>query len=82
MSCNDMLGMTIWQIDLTILIPLLPRYHPSHPAFRVLNIAFVAWNQVDMNMEYTLSSGLVHVDTNIETIGLETVLQNLFATVH
>ena len=65
-----------------LLILLLIRYHPSHASLRVLHIAFISWNQVDMDMEDTLSGSFAHVDAHIETVGMEKIFQPLFAMVH
>ncbi len=56
-------------------------YHPSHPAPGILNVAFVPWNDVDMNVENRLSSGLSNVDADVETVGMVAVGKDCFAAV-
>ena len=67
---------------LPLLIFLFIRYHPSNPTFRVLNIAFIARNQVNVNVKNALPCGFANVYAHVEAIGVETLRQQFFAMVH
>ena len=48
----------------------------------VFNIAFIAWNQMNMHMKDTLPSGLADIDTDIETVRMKTLGEKFLAMVH
>ena len=51
-------------------IPGLPRHHPPHPAPRVLHIARVARDQVDVQVRHGLAGGRAVVDADVPGRGL------------
>lgn len=59
-----------------------PWYHSSHSALGVFNIAFIAWNQMNMHMKNTLPSGFADIDTDIETVRMKTLGEKFLAMVH
>ena len=47
-----------------------------HPTLGILNVPFVAWNDVNMDMEYTLSGRRSYVNADIVAIRLEFLVQS------
>jgi hypothetical protein len=60
------------------LIGSFARNHPSHPTAGFLDIVLVAGDEVDMGMGHGLACGGVDVDPYIESIGVESLLEDGF----
>ena len=60
----------------------LLRYHMPHPTLGVLNIPLVAGNDMNVDMEDTLSSRWPYVNANIITIGIKLLINDFFLIIN
>ena len=63
------------------LVGLLTGNNSAHAALRRGNVTDIAGNQVHMNMEDTLASRCADIDADVVTVGVETLIDQLFDTV-
>jgi hypothetical protein len=49
----------------------------AYPPLGILNISFVAWDEVDMDMKDALPSRLPHVDADVVAVWLELLVEDL-----
>jgi hypothetical protein len=57
----------------------------TYPPLGILNIAFVAWDDMDMHMEDALPGRRPHVDADVVTVWFELIVEDflfLFDEVH
>lgn len=57
----------------------------AYPSLGILNIAFVAWDDVDMDVEDALSARLPHVDADVVAVWFELFVEQflfLFDELH
>lgn len=47
----------------------------AHPPLGVLNISFVAWDDVDMDVKDALASRLSHVDADVVAVWFEFIVE-------
>jgi len=60
-------------------------YYMAHPPLGILNISFVAWDDVDMDVKDALPSRLSHVDADVVAVWLELFVEQflfLFDELH
>ena len=60
-----------------MLIFLFTWYHPTHTTFRIGDITLIPRNNMHVAMKDRLASGFTHVNTNIISIGMETLINFL-----
>ena len=71
------LAMSLIQTGSYELVFLFTRNHPSHAAFRIWDIALIPRNNMHVAMKDRLTSGFADVNTDIISIGMETLVNFL-----
>ena len=64
-----------WRAPAVWVVLLLRRDDPSHASARVVHVAPVPGDDVDVEMHDSLPCGLAHVESHVEAVGLELLIE-------